>query len=127
MPVSYLWYNPNKSILLVKFEDQWTWNEMYLTRQAVLDDYTGDTIVDVIADFRNTHELPPNVMLQGRKALEKVHPNQGLQVFLSVPATLKKLLDIAPMIMPKVVEEANYTFADTFDEALKIIEAQYNP
>ena len=124
MPVTYSWYNDNQTVLLVEFKQKWAWDDMYRVRDAVLAESTGDNRVDVIADFSKTRHVPPNAMTHGRKALEKMHPNQGIQIFVGVPTMLKMMFDAAKTLMPQVIVDANFAFADTFDEALRIIETQ---
>ena len=122
MSVTYSWHDENQTILHVEFVDKWAWDDMYQIRDSVLDDYTGNDTVYIIADFRETNHIPGNAMAHGTKALEKMHPNQGLQIFIGAPTALQKMFEIAKTFMPKVIAGANFTFADSFDDALGIIE-----
>lgn len=124
MPVTYSWHDDNQTILHVRFVNEWVWDDMYHIRDSVLENYTGNDTVYIIADFRNTNHIPGNAMAHGGKALEKMHPNQGLQIFIGAPTALQKMFELAKTLMPKVIAGANFTFAGNFDDALRIIESE---
>ncbi len=125
MPITVEWYNDAKTILLERFEGDWTLDEYKrLIDEARLMLSTVDHTVHILVDGRlKSPRLPANLISGGMLyAARHLPPNQGITVFVGVDAVSAIFVNIARNIGPRLHRTLFTT--DTVEDALRIIEQQ---
>lgn len=123
MPIHIYWDNDEKTILMEKFDGQWTIEEYY---QLIDEDAERlaqvPHVVHVVIDA-STSSMPPKQIFSGiQYALKKLPPNQGLTVFVKLNRAMEMFVEVAQQISPRFA--GTYYAAATVEEARLIIAAK---
>lgn len=117
MGISVGWDNPQKTIIRVTFEEEWTWDDF-----AAIDKVAAgmvDTIshkVCYIADVRKTSTVPPGLQLTVvRNVLEFRHPNSDMLVIVGLTKVMRMLLNTVLQALGPI--STRMKIVDTIDEA----------
>ena len=122
MPVTLSWFDDQQTILLFKFEGEWTWEEFYK-----LDEPTWDLIacanyrIDILMDWSQIKRFPLGMMNALHRSGEDVTPkDEGMVVSIGGPYFIKMMYGIFRRLYPKAVTV--YRLVDTLDEATHLLE-----
>lgn len=76
MPITYDWDNPEQTLIRLRAEGAWNWNDLHKTmRRAGFWLDAVDHPVDLILDLRGGDRLPAGALGQIRSLGRAVHPN----------------------------------------------------
>jgi hypothetical protein len=91
--VSVFWDNEVKTIVRYLCDEHWTWEEFFAAKDQA---YTLiDTVahnVGVIVDSPFTPVLPPNMLVEARKAIRTKHPNTKIAVLIIKNSVLRTIV-----------------------------------
>ncbi|MBN2304519.1 MAG: hypothetical protein JXQ72_08590 [Anaerolineae bacterium] len=120
MPITIEWINEEKTVLLERFEGQWSLDDYFrLVDQAADHLDTVPHTVHIIADGTRSR-LPPTRLFSGaRYAARRKPPNQGITVFVGIDAFTETLIHIANRLLPGVA--GTLRVVNTMAEAEQII------
>jgi len=125
--VKYLcdWLDEQKTILLVKALSEWTWNDAY----SALTDHLKQ-LESVSHDVYSIYDLsaapkhPVGLTVPHLKyAMSAQRPNQKLTIFVGLGFELQMLFRVTQQAFQLGAVYRTYRFANTLDEALRMIEA----
>jgi hypothetical protein len=123
MPVHVEWDNPERTIIYVRYEGRWTWEEFY---QAVQDtqelsatvDYRTDIIAHMIDGFI-PHGAP---FVHSQNAVKQKNNMLGRIVVVSDSRFVQGLMSVSARINPNWKEK--YSAATTVEEARSVIQKE---
>ncbi len=119
MSIQVAWGNPEKTIALSTFGESWTVEEAH---QMIEDMYALTTSVDhtvhTVLDFSQSRSSPTKLMSTGQHVQKRQVPNSGVSVVVKANSFLKA---ISQVIMKVFVKDQQFFFADSLDEAYRII------
>lgn len=122
MPITLEWDNPEKTIIHMKVEGRWTWDEMY---QSSIDGYKMlDSVphrVCSLLDFTQAQGIPSNAITHARNMMNKQHPRTGLTVMVGVSPLFLNLWRVFVRVYMLFAREQDFTFAGSLEEARTII------
>ena len=118
MPVTAQWEDDEKTIIHLRFEGQWTWDEFHAAFAVYikwLDESTH--IVDFIVDMLQSSGLPSGALQQVKRLADMNHPNSGLSIYVGMRGFLQALGQAFIRIYPRSAEKYKFEFASTIEEA----------
>ena len=125
MPIFADWFDADQTIILLRYEGNWTWNEFYETATDVVHPLLKSTsgTVYLIADFTRTITMPMNGIMHARNVFKTMPPNWHNMVIVTPSKFIQILVDMFTKLNYQGMGE-KISRADTLDEALKLIRAQ---
>lgn len=123
MPIVVEWANPERTVLLYRVMEQWTWDDFHAANRLG-DDLFGsvDHPVDLICDFSTSESIPPRVLSNIGRALRQKRPSNLRQIVaVGVTGLLRNLADVLRTLYPNAT--ANVIDAHTLDHAFRLLSA----
>lgn len=119
MPVQTSWDNPEKTIILLKFEGNWTWEETY---QAVAERNhlinAVENKVDIIVDFGDAgFKVPPNALTHTRNIMGQSHNRIVRNVVVGFKPMHIALWKIIEKVYATMGKSQQYFLVGSLDEA----------
>ncbi|MEO8606269.1 MAG: hypothetical protein ABI690_00180 [Chloroflexota bacterium] len=123
MPVHIQWDNPEKSIIMARYEGRWTWEEFY---QAAKDcEALAATVphqINIIADMVDGF-LPQGAPFgHAQKVASHNGPQMGFIVVVSGSRFIQGLMNVSARVVP--VWREKYRAANSVEEARRMIEEE---
>jgi hypothetical protein len=118
MGIAVHWKDEMKAIIVLEFESQWTWDDLYNATQQMyrmLDeiDHTACTITDL----RKSRGVPSGFLAHARRLTMRRDP----RIKVSAIVGANGLVEVAVDIIRKVYTMDTTLFAETMEEAEAII------
>ena len=122
------WHNPERTIIIFRFEGTWDWGELHraVIRANTLMDTVGRT-VDFLVDMCHSTSVPamnPAVMPFGDANPTLDHENAGILTVAGASAFVKTIFDIFGRFYPRSADR--YYFSATLAGAESILCAHQN-
>ncbi|NWF68214.1 MAG: hypothetical protein HXY40_03940 [Chloroflexi bacterium] len=123
MGIQIQWDNNEKTILLVTFEAEWTWEDLVVIDAHATALYsTVPHIVDIVADVRHNRLILSGVLSYVRSLLILPwNPRAGMAVVVGANTRLRTLFEAAARLADKPLTRIG--FADSLEEARTLIAA----
>ena len=84
MPITVFWDNPEKTILMRKVINPWTWQDYAAAMKEVMQKLSEvDHMVDIIVDCTEINDLPDGALGSLAKSNRQYPPNMGQQYVVS--------------------------------------------
>ncbi len=119
MPIISDWYDSGKSILVQRFEGQWSLEEYFRHLDHTVANHVPDRPLHIIADFSASLTTPTRILGGMRYLQRKIGGNRGVSIFLNPSSTLENYFKLAHHIQDPASKDM-YT-ARNFPEAVEII------
>lgn len=122
MAVNMYWHNAEKDIFIAEYVGRWTWDELFQARAAANVEF--DTVthkVDVIHDWRNSLDFPPNMLGQTRNLMPRMHPNTGNNIMVGTSPLFQAMWKAFSAAYAALVKNRRFYVVNTMDEAHKLI------
>jgi hypothetical protein len=113
MPISYDWYDADKSVILLILEKDWGWDD-YLQVQAELFRMIDsvDTIVHYLIDVRSSRSLPIGALNKLPTIFSQTHPRRGKTIIVGANSTIQNLWNLLRKVIPQMSEPRYFFVAD---------------
>jgi hypothetical protein len=120
MPIKVSWDNPQKSVIRAVYDQVWTLEDYH----AMIDEMhkmviSVENTVHFISDFTHSRSSPSKLLSTGRHVENTMTPNSGINVIINASGFLKAMAQVSMRLFLKDVQ---IYFADSLEEAYKIIE-----
>jgi hypothetical protein len=123
MPIEMKWYNDEKTIYHAKYLGNWTWEELFASLDSANSDFDSVTHkIDVLQDWTHSGKLPPNIISNSRKLIDKMHPNSGISVMVGGNMLLMSMWEVFSKVYALTTRKQMFLFADTVEAGVKLIE-----
>ena len=121
MPVSTIWFDEEKTILLTTYTDPYTWEEFDATTGRVekMAAEVAPQTVHLVVDM--THGSMPDSSVLGHLKPVEFPENAGVNIMINPPGFLRTVITIALNTFVRHMKDKSY-FAHSLDEALEIIQ-----
>jgi hypothetical protein len=121
MPIIVEWANPERTVLLYRVVQQWTWDDFHAANQQSHDLLVSvEHPVDLICDFSTSQTIPPRVLSNIGRALRQKHPTNVRQIVaVGITGLLRNLSDVLRTLYPHAT--ANVIDAHTIDHAFRLL------
>lgn len=97
------WDNPDRTIILCRFEDPWTWNEYYaMSRQMAAMFDNIDHVADTIIDMTRGHAMPSGVLSHMGRAVKLHTAKKGIIILVGVGGIVGPIIQIMNRLYPKM-------------------------
>lgn len=126
MPITHNWLDNEKTILHIKFVDDWEWADYVVIKKA-LDQSRGDNSqpFDAIADFQETPVIPIGTLMVARNIFNNRSSSNGLVIAVGTSPQLRMLSHSLLMVCPPARDR--FLLVATLDEAIeKLTEIHQN-
>ena len=102
MPVRIFWLDESeKDVLQYEFTGKWTWDEFFpVFEEALALESSQPHRVDVILDFQQSSNIPPNALTHIKSITDKQPDNIGLSIFVTSNRFFQVMHDMAVRIYP---------------------------
>lgn len=119
------WDTEAQTAIRVTYSHPWNWSE-FEAAQTEVNSMMGSTekVIDLIFDVRNGGSPPPGSMSKFRQVVQTGHLNRGMIVFVGGVMLVQTFLNLILRIYGKTVKDPNFVFANSLEEARKIIAHQ---
>ncbi len=116
------WDNEEKTSILVTYKQPWDWKD-FEAAQAEINSMMGSTdqLVNLIFDVRQGGAPPPGAMIRFRAVVQSQHPNRGAIIFVGGAMMVQTFLNLIVRIFGKTVNDPNFVFANSLEEARSLI------
>ena len=123
MPIIVEWANAERTVLLYRVMEQWTWDDFHAANQVTHDLFVSvDHPVDLICDFSTSQTIPPRVLSNIGRALRQKRPSNIHQIVaVGITGLLRNLADVLRTLYPNAT--ANVVDAHTIDHAYRLLSA----
>ncbi|MEO8607692.1 MAG: hypothetical protein ABI690_07430 [Chloroflexota bacterium] len=123
MPITVEWANAERTVLLYRVTEHWTWDDFHSANQTTHDLLVSiDHPVDLICDFSTSQTIPPRVLSNIGRALRQKRPGNVRQiVVVGVTGLLRNLADVLRTLYPNAT--ANIIDAHTIEHAFRLLSA----
>jgi hypothetical protein len=113
MPISYDWYDADKSVILLILEKDWGWDD-YLQVQGELFRMIDsvDTIVHYLIDVRSSRSLPIGALNKLPAIFSQTHPRRGKTIIVGANSTIQNLWNLLRKVIPQMNEPRYFFVAD---------------
>jgi hypothetical protein len=119
MPVQVTWDNPEKTIILLTFEGNWTWEETYQAvaeRNRMIESVSNN--VDIIVNFGSAgFKIPPNAITHTRNIMSQSHSRIVRNVVVGFKPVHIALWKIIEKIYATMGKSQQYFLVGSLDEA----------
>ncbi len=120
MPVEIRWVDDEKHVLLLAFNGDWTWEELYKIIQAAIQAYESvPHQVDVIYDFRASGKMPGNLLTNAGGLVRRLHPNTCIHYLLLTSVVNQTVSATFLRLYALVSDQHTFMSGGSFDEALE--------
>ncbi len=123
MAIVTRWDNKNKTVILLEFESEWTWNELEEAVQQA-DNLIGSVghHVDLIIDLEGT-SIPRDFLTAAKSLLSsgEARPNEGARVVVGANGAIRTLYQTIQKTFNNAVEGREVLFASSLADARAII------
>ena len=123
MAIVTRWDNKKKSVILLEFESEWTWEEL---EEAVerADRLIGsvEQFVDLIIDLEGT-SIPRDILTAAKTLLAsgEARPNEGARVVVGANGAIKTIYQTIQKTFNNAVEGREVLFAPNMADARAIV------
>lgn len=123
MPIIVEWANPERTVLLYRVVQHWTWDDFHAANQQSNDFFASvDHPVDLICDFSTSQTIPPRVLSNIGRALRQKRPSNVRQIVaVGITGLMRNLADVLRTLYPHAT--ANVIDAHTIDHAFRLLSA----
>jgi hypothetical protein len=120
MGIAVHWKDEMKAIIVLEFESQWTWDDLYNATQQMyrmLDeiDHTAYTITDL----RKSRGVPSGFLAHARRLTMRRDPRIKVSAIVGANGLVEVAVDIIRKVYKNAIDSA--VFVDTLEEAEAII------
>jgi hypothetical protein len=121
------WHNPEKNLLVERYIDKWTTQDVYWMVDKAYEMLASvDHPVDIVVDYVNSDSSITNLIASSTLSLrryvdKRTHPNSRFIVLVGATTLLRTALKVK-MLRPKAIDKAQ--FVDTFEDAILLINSQ---
>ena len=123
MAIVTRWDNKKKTVILLEFESEWTWEELEAAVQKA-DGLIGSVehYVDLIIDLEGT-TIPRDVLNAAKTLLAsgEARPNEGARVVVGANGALKTIYQTIQKTFNSAVEGREVLFAPNIADARAIV------
>jgi hypothetical protein len=123
MAIVTRWDNKKKTIVLLEFESEWSWNDLEESVQQA-DALIGsvDHFVDLIIDLEGS-SIPKDVLNAAQTLLASgsARPNEGVRVVVGANGTMRTIYQTLQKTFGGTVDGREILFAPTLSDARAII------
>ncbi len=123
MAIITRWDNKMKTVILLEFESEWTWEELEAAVQRA-DGLIGSVehFVDLIIDLEGT-TIPRDVLTAAKTLLAsgEARPNEGTRVVVGANGALKTIYQTIQKTFNSAVEGREVLFAPNIADARAIV------
>lgn len=125
MAIEVNWYNSEKTIILEKYPNKWTWDDFYALRDTVpLMMSEVPHTVNIIADMGNNLDVPSgNAMLHARNVVNSFPPNWGMLIMITRSPLINSFVNMFNKIFPALWARKIH-LVKSYDDAFALIAAQ---
>ena len=117
MPISYKWYNSDKTVILLTLERNWTWDDYLYVQESLFGMIDSvETVVHYLLDVRSSRGLPLGALNKLPAIFSKTHPRRGKTIVLGANATIRNVWELLRKVIPQM-SEPRYFFVATLEEA----------
>jgi hypothetical protein len=105
MGIKVTWENTEKTVLVYKFDEQWSWEDFYTSKKAAYD--LIDTVkhpVAVIFDTPPRLYIPPLMLTQSKSAVEKTHANTNIVIISVSNMYARTMLQMVIKLSPRAAK-----------------------
>ncbi len=124
MAVYTAWHNPEKTLLIFRFEGKWTWEEFGAASSMIrlaLDRCTRP--VDLVFDMRATDHLPAGALQRANQLVTNMHPMlSGFIVFVGANAFLRAFYELFRKTNPKTGRLLMVRFVEQLEDAFAMVQ-----
>lgn len=123
MPIQINWLDASKPVIMVGYQDPWTWSEVTANLNetvAMLDTVT--TPVPSIIDFRTVHTTPKLDIRELQKISKHAsikHPNSGIIILVGSRLHIRVMVDVFSRLFPTIFKK--YRIVATMAQALEMV------
>lgn len=128
MPITTRWYDEEKTIQILEYADNWTWDELYLSQResCQMGEAVGHPFA-LIQDMSRFRRLPPNALAHGRPLVQGMSPYIYLNVFVGMTPFVQSIWGAFASVYKLLVPKQRFMYAKTIQEALEIIKKNPAP
>ena len=123
MAINTIWDNKKKTVVLLEFESEWSWDELQ-EAVAKADSLIGSVehFVDLIIDLEGT-SIPRDIMNAAKTLLAsgEARPNEGARVVVGANGAMKTIYQTLQKTFSSTVEGREILFAPSITDARAII------
>lgn len=120
MGIDIQWYDDQHKIVLIRFDEHWTWQDFYALdprSQGFLNSVQHE--ICYIVDLSQTRKLPQGVSLRDvRQVLEFRHPLSDWVILVGISPYLRAILSAVLSAMSDL--DTTFIYARHLDEALDL-------
>jgi hypothetical protein len=126
MTIMNAWYDERKQIVLTVFDGTYTWEDVYQCAQEVnaLAAEVNYPVANII-DMSKGGSVPANAASHSKRLRELRHPQIQLEIVVGATSYMKTLSKIGNMIFKVVGGSVPSHFADTREEAVRLVETTF--
>ena len=123
MAIVTRWDNKKKTIVLLEFESEWTWDELEAAVEKA-DSLIGSVehFVDLIIDLEGT-SIPKDIFSAAKSLLDsgEARPNEGARVVVGANGAIRAIYQTIQKTFNSAVEGRDILFAPSMADARAII------
>lgn len=122
MAITVAWHDDAHTIVRWVFPAHWTWadyDEAQDASNALL--ASVDYTIDAIGDLTASSGLPPAALTTYKNTLRRSAANTGLIVLVGANFFVRAMVSTLKVVVPSKTPGADFTFADTVEEAEALI------
>ncbi len=123
MAIVTRWDNKKKTVILLEFESEWTWDELEAAVQRA-DGLIGSVehFVDLIIDLEGA-SIPRDILTGAKNLLSsgEARPNEGARVVVGANGALRTIYQTLQKTLSNDVEEREVLFAPNISDARAIL------
>jgi len=123
MAIVTRWDNKKKTIVMLEFESEWTWDELeQAVQKADLLIGSVEHFVDLIIDLEGT-SIPKDVLNAAKTLLASgsARPNEGARVVVGANGAMRTIYQTLQKTLGNTVEGREVLFAPSLPDARAII------
>lgn len=125
MPVIMNWYNEEKTIYHAQYIGDWTWDELYAALDNANREFDSvNHVVDVIQDWTKCGKLPPNIISQSRRLIDRQHPRSGINVMVGGNMLFMSLWQVFNQLYTITTRKKVFIFVDSLEKAVEVIQRE---
>lgn len=127
MGVHFSWYNDEKTVILIKFDPEWSWSDLEVM------DREGDAMIESVPhpkvcyliDASETNVVPHNLSPRRvKEVLDMGHPKSDLAVVVGMQTFVRLMLNIWLKFVPEAAER--FVLVGSLEEAEAVLQQRLN-
>ena len=123
MAIVTRWDNKKKTVILLEFESEWTWDELEVAVQKA-DNLIGSVehFVDLIIDLEGA-SIPRDILIGAKNLLStgEARPNEGARVVVGANGALRTIYQTLQKTLSHDVARREVLFAPNLSDARAIL------